>query len=145
MLVLAQLLYMEALLHGLQQAPDRLSFTGLVGPEDTVAVVGSSHSAALVLMNLLTMEGGPCVLQLHRSPWHNAKCVDGGPPTGYIVRDNTGLKVHWMWHHPMSRTGGGGGVVLSRAEVPPLPVSGGFCSRLGTHSAGLTMSTHREP
>ena len=66
---------------------------GRVSSEDTVAVVGSSHSAVLVLMNLLSMEPGPKVVNLYRSPLQYARFVNGGPPHGYIVRDNTGLKV----------------------------------------------------
>ena len=69
------------------------SCAGLVRPDETVAVVGSSHSAVLVLMNLLEMEDGPKVVNLYRSPLRYAKFVDGGPPKGYIVLDNTGLKV----------------------------------------------------
>ena len=65
---------------------------GLVTADDTIAVVGSSHSAVLVLMNLLNMEPGPKVVNLYRSPLQYARFVDGGPPDGYIVRDNTGLK-----------------------------------------------------
>ena len=59
---------------------------------DTVAVVGGSHSAILVLMNLLSLDPGPKVVNLHRSPLRYAEFRNGGPPHGYIVRDNTGLK-----------------------------------------------------
>ena len=63
--------------------------TELVSHKDTVCVVGSSHSAILVLMNLLEMENGPQVLNLYRSPLKYAKFL----PDGTIILDNTGLKV----------------------------------------------------
>ena len=62
---------------------------GLVSSEDTVCVIGSSHSAILVLINLLEMEDGPKVLNLYRSPLRYAKYL----PDGRIVLDNYGLKV----------------------------------------------------
>ena len=65
---------------------------GRVTPDDIVAVVGGSHSAILVLMNLLSLNPGPKVVNLHRSPLRYAEFRNGGPPHGYIVRDNTGLK-----------------------------------------------------
>jgi len=52
-------------------------------------VVGSSHSAILVLMNLLEMKNGPRVVNLHRSSLKYAKFRDDGT----IILDNTGLKV----------------------------------------------------
>ena len=57
--------------------------------DDTVCVVGSSHSAILVLMNLLSMEQGPRVVNLYRSALKYAR--EG--PGGRIILDNTGLKV----------------------------------------------------
>ena len=63
--------------------------TGQVKSDDTVCVVGSSHSAILVLMNLLEMKNGPCVVNLYRSSLKYAKFRDDGT----IVLDNTGLKV----------------------------------------------------
>lgn len=65
------------------------SATGLVSAEDTVGVIGSSHSAILVLMNLLEMEPGPRVVNLYRSPLKYAKFLSDG----IIILDNTGLKV----------------------------------------------------
>lgn len=62
---------------------------GLVSAQDTVCVVGSSHSAILVLMNLLEMESGPRVLNLYRSSLKYAEFK----PDGTIILDNTGLKV----------------------------------------------------
>ena len=62
---------------------------GLVSSDDTVGVVGSSHSAVLVLMNLLEMQDGPKVVNLYRSPLKYAKFLADGT----IVLDNTGLKV----------------------------------------------------
>ena len=62
---------------------------GLVSAEDTVGVIGSSHSAILVLMNLLEMEQGPRVVNLYRSPLKYAKFLSDGT----IILDNTGLKV----------------------------------------------------
>jgi hypothetical protein len=62
---------------------------GLVSPDETVGVIGSSHSAVLVLMNLLEMQNGPKVVNLYRSPLKYAKFL----PDGRIVLDNTGLKV----------------------------------------------------
>ncbi len=62
---------------------------GHVTARDTVCVIGSSHSATLVLMNLLGPDDGPKVINLHRSPlkyaWQNA--------SGKTVYDYTGLKV----------------------------------------------------
>lgn len=52
-------------------------------------MVGSSHSAILVLMNLLEMKNGPRVVNLHRSSLKYAKFRDDGT----IILDNTGLKV----------------------------------------------------
>ncbi|KAL0048969.1 hypothetical protein WJX82_003445 [Trebouxia sp. C0006] len=66
--------------------PSKLS--GQVTPDDTVCVVGSSHSAILVLMNLLEMKNGPRVVNLHRSSLKYAKFRDDGT----IILDNTGLK-----------------------------------------------------
>ncbi|KAK9815097.1 hypothetical protein WJX73_007434 [Symbiochloris irregularis] len=66
--------------------PSKLS--GLVSSEDTVCVIGSSHSAVLVLMNLLEMRDGPKVVNLHRSPMKYAKYLTDGT----IILDNTGLK-----------------------------------------------------
>lgn len=57
--------------------------------EDTVGVIGSSHSAILVLMNLLEMEPGPRVVNLYRSPLKYAKFLSDDT----IILDNTGLKV----------------------------------------------------
>ena len=62
---------------------------GHVTSEDTVCVVGSSHSAILVLMNLLDMRNGPEVVNLYRSDLKYAQ----ESPTGAIILDNTGLKV----------------------------------------------------
>ena len=62
---------------------------GQVTPDDTVCVVGSSHSAILVLMNLLEMKNGPRVVNLYRSSLKYAKFRDDGT----IILDNTGLKV----------------------------------------------------
>jgi hypothetical protein len=62
---------------------------GLVSSSDTVGVIGSSHSAVLVLMNLLEMQHGPQVVNLFRSPLKYAKYL----PNGTIILDNTGLKV----------------------------------------------------
>ena len=67
---------------------------GLVTSADRVAVVGSSHSAVLVLMNLLEMDDGPKVLNLYRSPLRYAKYRDDG----VIILDNTGLKVQHSIH-----------------------------------------------
>lgn len=66
--------------------PSKLS--GQVAPADTVCVVGSSHSAILVLMNLLEMKNGPRVVNLYRSSLKYAKFRDDGT----IILDNTGLK-----------------------------------------------------
>lgn len=66
--------------------PSKLS--GQVTPADTVCVVGSSHSAILVLMNLLELKNGPRVVNLYRSSLKYAKFRDDGT----ISLDNTGLK-----------------------------------------------------
>lgn len=63
--------------------------TGRVTPDDTVCVVGSSHSAILVLMNLLEMQNGPRAVNLYRSSLKYAKFRSDGT----IILDNTGLKV----------------------------------------------------
>ena len=63
---------------------------GLVSAEDTVGVIGSSHSAILVLMNLLEMEQWPRVVNLYRSRLKYAKFLSDGT----IILDNTGLKVN---------------------------------------------------
>ena len=55
---------------------------------DTVGVVGSSHSAILVLRNLLEGEVAPKVLNLYRSPLLYAQFL----PDQRIMYDNTGLK-----------------------------------------------------
>lgn len=61
----------------------------MVSHGDKVCVIGSSHSAILVLMNLLEMEAGPNVLNLYRSPFKYAKFLEDGT----VILDNTGLKV----------------------------------------------------
>ena len=63
--------------------------TGHITAQDTVCVVGSSHSATLVLMNLLGMENGPTVVNLYRSALRYAR--EG--PTGATTYEYTGLKV----------------------------------------------------
>lgn len=67
----------------------RYGMTGLVSRDDRVCVIGSSHSAVLVLMNLLEMDDGPNVLNLYRSRFKYAKFLEDGT----IILDNTGLKV----------------------------------------------------
>lgn len=70
---------------------------GLVSPEDVVGVVGSSHSAVLVLRNLLELgEKAPkVVVNLFRSPLLYAQYM-----ADYILYDNTGLKgVAADWAH----------------------------------------------
>ena len=69
-------------------------------PDDTVCVVGSSHSAILVLTNLLEMKNGPRVVNLYRSSLKYAKFRGDGT----IILDNTGLKViiFLMLHHARS-------------------------------------------
>ena len=62
---------------------------GHVTSEDTVCVVGGSHSAILVLMNLLDMHNGPKVVNLYRSDLRYARET----PSGAFILDNTGLKV----------------------------------------------------
>lgn len=64
-------------------------FAGHVSPDDTVCVIGSSHSATLVLMNLLGMDPGPNVVNLYRSAPRYAR--EG--PTGATTYEYTGLKV----------------------------------------------------
>ncbi|KAK9820665.1 hypothetical protein WJX74_002371 [Apatococcus lobatus] len=66
--------------------PPRLP--GHVSSEDTVCVIGSSHSAILVLKNLLDMKSGPKVINLYRSDLKYAREAPGGA----IILDNTGLK-----------------------------------------------------
>ncbi|KAK9820690.1 hypothetical protein WJX74_007121 [Apatococcus lobatus] len=61
---------------------------GCVTSEDTVCVVGSSHSAMLVLMNLLGMDNGPKVVNVFRSALRYAR--EG--PTGATTYEYTGLK-----------------------------------------------------
>ncbi|GAX84065.1 hypothetical protein CEUSTIGMA_g11489.t1 [Chlamydomonas eustigma] len=61
---------------------------GLVTSGDVVGVVGSSHSAVLVLRNILEAANPPSkVLNLYRSPLLYAEYMDG-----WIKYDNTGLK-----------------------------------------------------
>lgn len=71
------------------QAQSGCAVPDLVSREDTVCVIGSSHSAVLVLMNLLEMHNGPKVVNLYRSPMKYAKFLSDGT----IILDNTGLKV----------------------------------------------------
>ncbi|GAX82643.1 hypothetical protein CEUSTIGMA_g10069.t1 [Chlamydomonas eustigma] len=60
----------------------------LVTSGDVVGVVGSSHSAVLVLRNILEAANPPSkVLNLYRSPLLYAEYMDG-----WIKYDNTGLK-----------------------------------------------------
>lgn len=58
-----------------------------VKPDDVIGVVGSSHSAILVLRNLLNLPEGSIkkVVNLYRSPLLYAEYKEG-----YILYDNTG-------------------------------------------------------
>ncbi|KCV68345.1 hypothetical protein H696_05262 [Fonticula alba] len=65
-------------------SPSKL--TSFVGPEDVVAVIGSSHSAVLAVRNLMHANVKE-VRNYFRSPLRYAQFMDG-----WIRRDNTGLK-----------------------------------------------------
>lgn len=71
----------------LAQAMDDQLINTIVKPRDTIAVFGSSHSAILVLKNLLTNGGANKVINFYRSALRFA--VDLG---GQILFDDTGLK-----------------------------------------------------
>lgn len=61
----------------------------LFGPKDTVAVVGSSHSAMLVLKDIAEMDQKPArIINFYRSPLKFAEYL----PDDRIKHDNTGLK-----------------------------------------------------
>lgn len=81
-------------------------------------MVGSSHSAILVLMNLLEMNNGPKVLNLYRSPLKYAKFLEDGT----VIRDNTGLKVslpacvHYLCPYSVPRA-----MYICNAGRPDLP------------------------
>lgn len=73
--------------------PDKLKET--VTPNDTVAVYGASHSAVLVIKNLL--ETGCKVTNFYK---HSIRYAI--PQKDYIIYDNTGLKgsaATWAKHH----------------------------------------------
>ena len=73
-------------------------------PEDAiVAVWGSSHSAMLVLMNLLACQKVKRVYNYYRAPLKFAEIPDPVGRPDYIIHDNTGLKgetAEWVrdWH-----------------------------------------------
>lgn len=71
---------------GLEDALDLERVKGAVGPEDVVAVFGSSHSAMMAVHNL-TDAGVRRVINFYRTPLRYA--VDYG---SWILYDNTGLK-----------------------------------------------------
>lgn len=58
-----------------------------VSDRDTIAVIGSSHSAILALMNLYQHKSSPRIINFYRHPLKYAKPMDG-----WILYDNTGLK-----------------------------------------------------
>ncbi len=71
---------------GLDDALDEARLAAAVGPDDTVAVFGSSHSAIMAVRNLIGA-GARKVVNFYRSPLRFA--VDHGD---WILYDNTGLK-----------------------------------------------------
>ena len=74
-----ELIHLETALH-----PEKLR--GVVGPQDTVAVFGSSHSAVLVLANLVEL-GVKKAINFYRSPHKYAIHLND-----WILFDDTGLK-----------------------------------------------------
>lgn len=72
---------------------------GSFSTEDSVAVIGSSHSAMLVVKILSEMTGRPRkVINFYRSPLKFAEYL----PDNRIKHDNTGLKgevAHWVRSH----------------------------------------------
>lgn len=62
-------------------------------PSDTIAVYGSSHSAMLVLMNLLSIPRAPkLIVNYYRHPSKFATFPDPIARPDLILHDNTGLK-----------------------------------------------------
>lgn len=67
-----------------------------VGPKDTIAVFGSSHSAVLILANLVKAKVKG-IINFYRSPHHYAVYLED-----WILFDNTGLKgvaAEWAKKH----------------------------------------------
>lgn len=76
-----------------------------IGPADTVAVMGSSHSAMLAVKTLLELPERPRVVNLYRSPLKFAEYLEDGR----IRHDNTGLKgdvACWVRAHVRDATDG---------------------------------------
>lgn len=90
-----------------------------VGPEDVVAVVGSSHSAVLVLKNLCEMHPAHRprrVVNFYRGELVFAEYL----PDGRIKHDNTGLKglaAEWARTHLAAPAGGA--ELVTRIRLPP--------------------------
>lgn len=75
-----------------------------IAPQDTVAVLGSSHSAMLVLRTLASLPTPPSrVVNFYRSPLKFAEYLESPGGTGELIRhDNTGLKgevADWVRRH----------------------------------------------
>ncbi len=74
--------------------PEKLKET--IDPDDTIAVFGSSHSAILVLANLMALKAKK-IINFYRSPHKYAVFLDG-----WILFDDTGLKgfsAKWAKEH----------------------------------------------
>ncbi len=80
----------------LETALDPVKLKEAVGPLDTIAVFGSSHSAILVLANLIELKAKK-VINFYRSPHKYAVFLDD-----WILFDDTGLKgfsAKWAKEH----------------------------------------------
>ncbi len=80
----------------LETALDPEKLKEAIGPQDTIAVFGSSHSAILVLANLIELKAKK-VINFYRSPHRYAVFLDD-----WILFDDTGLKgfsAKWAKEH----------------------------------------------
>lgn len=103
----------------LETALDPPTLHAQLSEDAVVAVWGSSHSAMLVLMNLLASGKVKRVYNYYRAPLKFAEIPDPIRKPDYIIHDNTGLKgetADWVrsWHNEGEEVFFGGRLIRKR-------------------------------